>query len=111
MNMKILLILDPIEHLKSYKDTSIAIMREATNRGHALFIAMQGDLFLRQDKVRVVAQAFVFADGDQWYNVGEANEYAPADFDAVLMRKDPPFDNEYLYSTYSLEIINVFVRF
>lgn len=102
--MKILLILDPIEHLKSYKDTSVAIMREAAKRGHALLVAMQGDLFLRQDKVCVVAQTFAFADGDQWYNVGEANEYAPADFDAVLMRKDPPFDNEYLYSTYLLEL-------
>lgn len=102
--MKILLILDPIDSLKSYKDTSVAIMREAAKRGHALFVAMQGDLFLRHDKVRLVAQAFTFADGAQWYKLGESIEHNPADFDTVLMRKDPPFDNEYLYSTYLLEL-------
>lgn len=100
--MKLVFILDPLESLKIYKDTSIAIMREASKRGHALFISMQHDLFLRGNEARLITQAFRFtADG---YALDAAIENIPADFDAIFMRKDPPFDNEYLYSTYLLEI-------
>lgn len=100
--MKLLFILDPLEKLKTYKDTSIAVMREAEKRGHTLFVSMQHDLFLRGDKARINAQAFAFS-GDS-YAVSAAGEHSPAAFDAIIMRKDPPFDNEYLYSTYLLEI-------
>jgi glutathione synthase len=103
--MRLAFILDPLESLKSYKDTSLAIMREAEQRGHELFIAMQSGLFLRHDKVRLNAQPFAFQlDSTSWYQTGETIETAPADFNAVLMRKDPPFDNEFLYSTYLLEL-------
>jgi glutathione synthase len=102
--MRIAVILDPIETLKPYKDSSLAIMREAAIRGHQLFVALQGDLFLRQDKVRLRAQSFEFADGSSWYQLGQYVEHAPQDFDVVLMRKDPPFDNEFLYSTYLLDL-------
>ena len=102
--MRIAVILDPIETLKPYKDTSLAIMREAAIRGHQLFVAFQGDLFLRQDKVRLRVQSFEFADGSPWYQLGQYVEHAPQDFDVVLMRKDPPFDNEFLYSTYLLDL-------
>jgi len=100
--MNLLFILDPLESLKSAKDTSLAIMREAASRGHALYIAMQHDVFLRGATAKVKAQALEFTA--QSYTLGEAAEYAPAEFSAVIMRKDPPFDNEYLYSTYLLEI-------
>ena len=102
--MRIAVILDPIETLKPYKDTSLAIIREAEIRGHQLFVAFQGDLFLRQDKVRLRVQSFEFADGSPWYQLGQYVEHAPQDFDVVLMRKDPPFDNEFLYSTYLLDL-------
>jgi len=102
--MRIAVILDPLESLKSYKDTSLAIMREAARRGHDLFVAFQGDLFLRQDQVRLRVQPFKFIDGKSWYELSEALEESPKDFDAVLMRKDPPFDNEFLYSTYLLDL-------
>ncbi|MCB5188820.1 glutathione synthase [Methylobacillus caricis] len=101
--MRIAFILDPLESLKPYKDTSLAIMREAENRGHELFIAMQHDLLLRHDKLRIRAQTFHFDAGNTWYRLGATTEAAPEEFDAILMRKDPPFDNEYLYSTYLLE--------
>lgn len=100
--MKLLFTLDPLERLNAAKDTSLAIMREAESRGHELFVSLQHDLFLRNDVARVYAKKFNFSD--QGYIVKESIEYAPADFDAVFMRKDPPFDNEYLYSTYLLEI-------
>lgn len=102
--MRIIFILDPLPSLKHYKDTSLAIMREAAKRGHELFVAMQGDLLLRHDKARLRVQAFSFAEGDDWYALGSKSEVAPESFDAIIMRKDPPFDNEYLYSTYLLEM-------
>ncbi|HYN53845.1 MAG TPA: glutathione synthase [Methylotenera sp.] len=100
--MKLLFILDPLESLKTYKDTSIAIMREAASRGHELFVSMQHDLFLRGDVAKINAKKFTFTE--QTFTLAEVVEYTPAEFDAVIMRKDPPFDNEYLYSTYLLEI-------
>ena len=100
--MKLVFILDPLESLKAYKDTSLAIMREAANLGHQLFVSMQHDLFLRGDLAKINAKKFTFTQHS--YSLENFIEYKPADFDAVIMRKDPPFDNEYLYSTYLLEI-------
>ncbi|HUN68329.1 MAG TPA: glutathione synthase [Burkholderiales bacterium] len=100
--MKLLFILDPLEELKAYKDTSIAIMRAAQARGHAIFFCEQGDLY---SKGRVWARAgrLALTDNDEdWFR---AHERAPAElaaFDAVLMRKDPPFDLEYLTSIWLL---------
>ena len=102
--MKFAFILDPLDGLKAHKDTSLAIMREAAQRGHELFVAMQGDLLLRQDKVRLMTRPFRFTQGVSWHCSGDVTEASPGDFDAVLMRKDPPFDNEFLYSTYLLEL-------
>lgn len=102
--MRILFVLDPLESLKTYKDTSVAIMREAAARGHDIFVCQQDDWLLRNEQVFVLCQRFDFSEADVWYHLTDANELAPAAFDAVLMRKDPPFDNEYLYSTYLLEL-------
>lgn len=100
--MKLVFILDPLPSLKIYKDTSLAIMREASQRGHQLFVSMQHDLFLRGSQARIRTQSFEFtSDG---YELGIPDENVPSAFDAIIMRKDPPFDNEYLYSTYLLEI-------
>jgi glutathione synthase len=100
--MKLVFILDPLPSLKIYKDTSMAMMREASQRGHQLFVSMQHDLFLRGSQAKIRTQSFEFtSDG---YELGIPDESEPADFDAIIMRKDPPFDNEYLYSTYLLEI-------
>lgn len=100
--MKLLFILDPLASLKTYKDTSLAIMREVDKRGHTLYVSMQHDLFLRGNVARISAKKFTFTE--QHFLTEDAIEYAPADFSAIIMRKDPPFDNEYLYSTYLLEI-------
>ena len=100
--MKLVFILDPLPSLKIYKDTSLAIMREASQRGHQLYVSMQHDLFLRGSQARIRTQSFEFtSDG---YELGIPDESVPSAFDAIIMRKDPPFDNEYLYSTYLLEI-------
>ncbi len=106
MALKLLFILDPLAQLKSEKDTSLAIMREASKRGHTLFVSMQHDVFLRGDIAKIKAKKFIFTapDSKPDYALDEVFEYIPAQFDAIVMRKDPPFDNEYLYSTYLLEI-------
>lgn len=102
--MKIALILDPLDDLKITKDTSLAIMREAARRGHTLYVAGQGDLILRDGVARIRAAEFEFHAGATWYRIGNKTEHPVEAFDAVLMRKDPPFDSEYVYSTYLLEI-------
>ncbi|KQT36611.1 glutathione synthetase [Methylophilus sp. Leaf414] len=100
--MKLLFILDPLHKLTVYKDTSLAIMRAAHARGHELWVCEQQDWHLQREVSLVDAQLFAF-EGSGWV-VGEKNTHMPTAFDAVLMRKDPPFDNEYLYSTYLLEL-------
>jgi glutathione synthase len=102
--MKLLFILDPLSSLKIVKDTSVAIMREGAVRGHTLYVCEQHDVFLRNEIVKINATEFSFNKGKNWYNLGKLQELLPKDFDAIIMRKDPPFDNEYLYSTYLLEL-------
>ena len=102
--MKFLFILDPLDSLKSHKDTSLAIMREAEARSHELYVCKQHDVFLRNEIVNIKAQKFQFTTAQNWYALSESEEFLPNRFDAILMRKDPPFDNEYLYSTLLLEL-------
>lgn len=101
--MKLLFILDPLDALITYKDTSLAMMRAAQARGHDLWVCEQHDWQLQHDVVTVDAQTFAFNVDGSW-KTSDKSTLSPADFDAVLMRKDPPFDNEYLYSTYLLEL-------
>ena len=101
--MKLLFILDPLDKLKSYKDTSLAIMREAAARGHTLYLCEQHDVMLRFDVIKFVVKRFTFSQ-DGSYQIDQPSEVLGKLFDAILMRKDPPFDNEYLYSTYLLEL-------
>ncbi|HSI22353.1 MAG TPA: glutathione synthase [Methylophilaceae bacterium] len=102
--MKFAFILDPLESLKIVKDTSLAIMREAAARGHTLFVAEQDDLILRNGTALLQAAEFQFSEGQEWFSLDAKTLHTPTDFDAVLMRKDPPFDTEYIYSTYLLEL-------
>lgn len=103
--MKLLFILDPLNSLKLEKDTSLAIMREAAQRGHELFVAEQEDLVLRDAKVSVHCEKFRFEKNSTvWYSTEPAGIRMLPDFDAVMMRKDPPVDLEYVYSTYLLEL-------
>jgi glutathione synthase len=103
--MKIAFILDPISRLKAYKDSSVAMMREAAARGHELFVLRQEDLTLRDQQVWARAKPLqILPHAEQWYSMGEVAETPLAGFDAVIMRKDPPFDTEYLYATHLLEL-------
>ena len=101
-------ILDPLPDLKAYKDSSVSMMRSLAARGHAIFALQQADIFwdARGDggNTRACVVPLVLKPDDHdWYAAGAPEERALKDFAAVLMRKDPPFDMEYVYSTYLLE--------
>ncbi len=100
--MRILFIADPLASFKISKDSTYAMMVEADRRGHALGFCEQGDLYLRDGHVFADVQALTIAKSDNWYSVSEARPELLSAFDAVVMRKDPPFDMEYFYSTHLL---------
>jgi glutathione synthase len=101
--VKFLFVLDPLDELKAYKDTSVAMMRAAQARGHAVFVAGQASLAWRDGEVSAEALRITLTDNDEdWYRAHEHTRRALAAFDAVLMRKDPPFDLEYVTSTWLL---------
>jgi len=100
--VKFLFILDPLESLKAYKDTSVAMMRAAQARGHEVWSCGQDDLAW-QGGVTALAGRLALTDNDEdWYRHHAGERHALAHFDAVLMRKDPPFDMEYLTSVWLL---------
>jgi glutathione synthase len=100
MPLELLFVVDPLDHLKAYKDTSVAMMREAAGRGHAVFAATPDELAASAETVSArVHRLELLADEHSWYaDLGTA-ERALASFSAVLMRKDPPFDVEFLNAT------------
>jgi glutathione synthase len=102
--MKLAFIVDPLDGFKIYKDTSFAMMREAAARGCELYTLQQEDIFWRKHRVAGNAQRLTLTGNEYpWYRSDAAVETDLAAFDAVIMRKDPPFDTEYFYSTYLLE--------
>ncbi|MEK6592819.1 MAG: glutathione synthase [Pseudomonadota bacterium] len=103
--MKIAFIVDPLDTFKIYKDSTFAMMREAATRGHELYAMEQQDLLWRGNAVFGNSRGLhLTGDDKQWYRIEDAVETPLQHFDAVLMRKDPPFDMEYVYSTYLLEL-------
>jgi glutathione synthase len=102
--MDVAFILDPLPDLKAYKDSSIAMMRAHVRRGDRVFALEQGDLMWEGGRVSGNARPLEVNDDDHdWYRAGAPVLRDLADFSAVIMRKDPPFDMEYVYSTYLLE--------
>src|SRR5579859_2886203 len=103
--MKLAFVLDPLDSIKTYKDSSYAMMREAALRGHELAVLHQEDLVLRNGQaLAYVRELTLMTEQNPWYRVSQAQARALNSFDAVMMRKDPPFDMEYIYSTYLLEL-------
>jgi len=103
--MKIAFVLDPLETIKTYKDSSYAMMREAASRGHSLAVLHQENLVLLDGQtVAYVRDLVLLPDEAQWFRMSEPRVVRLDTFDAVMMRKDPPFDMEYIYSTYLLEL-------
>ncbi|MBI4757359.1 MAG: glutathione synthase [Betaproteobacteria bacterium] len=104
MRMKFAFILDPLEHIKAYKDSSVAMMREAQHRGHEVFAVMREALAWRDGQVLATATRIeLLLDQHTWYAPHERMRVPLRHFDAVLMRQDPPFDFEYVVATWLLE--------
>jgi len=97
-------VMDPIADITLYKDTTLALLLAAQERGWDLHYMEQKDLYLLQGEARASTRNLFVADNsDSWYELGLQEDKKLGDLDVILMRKDPPFDNEYIYSTYILE--------
>ena len=104
--MDILFIADPLASFKIYKDTTFAMMREAQKRGHQIFACEPHQLVWQSGQMvnAQVQQIHLTGQQDAWFDVqGVHADRALHSFDAVVMRKDPPFDSEYFYATHLLE--------
>jgi glutathione synthase len=103
LGVALLFIVDPLESLKAYKDSSVAMMRAAQSRGHAVWATEQTTLHWTKSRVSAHATRISLTDNDEdWYRPHESETRPLKDFAAVLMRKDPPFDLEYVATTWLL---------
>ena len=104
MNVRIGVVMDPIGSINVKKDTTLAMMLAAQRRGWNLSYMELGDLFVHDGTAHArMRPVEVRDDPDDWFTLGEAASGALASLDVILMRKDPPFDMEFVYSTYILE--------
>jgi glutathione synthase len=101
---RLVVVMDPIGAIKPAKDSTLGILLAAQARGWQLFYAEQKDLWLRDGVAwGRLAPLQVFDDATQWFTLGQAQSARLGEFAVILMRKDPPFDTEYIYTTYILE--------
>ncbi|MBC7453993.1 MAG: glutathione synthase [Massilia sp.] len=103
--MKIAFLADPLAGFKTYKDSTFAMMREAARRGHTIHAFEQSDMALDEGVVSAnVADITLTGHADDWYVAAAKSARRLSEFDVVLQRKDPPFDMEYVYATYLLDL-------
>ena len=103
--MKLAFVVDPLHTFKIYKDSTYAMLVEADSRGHELYVMRQEDLVLKRGKVVGVSRQVTLRNHpDEWFSLDPETEMALQQFDAVVMRKDPPFNMEYVTSTWLLEV-------
>ena len=104
MTIKLGIVMDPIENIYVKKDSSLAMMVEAQQRGYTLYYMQMNDLYLLQGEARARVKIVTVAnDENNWYEIKDEQDIALSELDAILMRKDPPFDTEFIYATYMLE--------
>jgi glutathione synthase len=102
--VRLVVVMDPIGAIKPAKDSTLGILLAAQARGWQLFYAEQKDLWLRDGVAwGRLAPLKVFEDLANWFTLGQAQSGKLGEFDVILMRKDPPFDTEYIYTTYILD--------
>ena len=98
-------VMDPIAKIKPEKDTSFAMMLEAQHRGATLIYLELKDLYIDNGVPKAIGYPVTVRDQAQdFYTLGEEQQYLLGDLDVILMRKDPPFDNEFLYATHILDL-------
>jgi glutathione synthase len=97
-------VMDPIDRIKPAKDTTLAMLLEAQRRGYRLEYMTLSDLWVLQGRLGVRLRALaVVDDSERWFELGPVREADASELDVILMRKDPPFDMEYIYATFMLE--------
>ncbi len=104
MTHRLAVIMDPFDSIKVYKDTTVGLLREAARRGYRIDYLEARDLALHGDRLMAQARSMVVRETDEdWCELGETREIGLSDVDIILMRKDPPFNMDYIYTTYLLE--------
>lgn len=105
MSIKIGVVMDAIQNIHYKKDTTLAMLWEAKARGFTIYYFEQSDLFVRDGKAFGNARVLdVFKDSARWFKLDEYKRIELSELDVMLMRKDPPFNLEYIYTTYILEL-------
>jgi len=103
-NLRLGVVMDPIKDISPAKDSTLAMLLEAQGRGHEIFYFEQADLILSDGVPLGMSRSLsVSDDPERWYKLGPNEEIDLTSLDYILMRKDPPFDTEYIYTTYILE--------
>lgn len=97
--------MDPIEHISFHKDTSLALLHAAQEKGLELFYVLMDELYIEEGQAKApLCPIRVKMDEDDWFELGEPENTALSELDIILMRKDPPFDAEFLYATHILSM-------
>ena len=105
MSIKLGVVMDAIGDIKFHKDSSLAMLQAAQQRGWSLYYMEMGDLYSRDGVAMAQMRPLqVFDDTQRWYELESSETVALHTLDVILMRKDPPFDMEYIYATYLLEM-------
>lgn len=104
--MKLAVLMDPLARIKAYKDSTVAMIKRAQSLGWLCACFTQADLYCRQGQAFAQMTAIKVKDeaGNNWATTKSLGEEPLSEYDIVLMRKDPPFDIEYIYATYALEL-------
>lgn len=104
--MKLAILMDALHHIKPYKDSTVAMIKSAQQMGWSCVFFTQQDIFCRDGRAYARVSAITIGDDTQadWAKVSPLGEKPLSNFDIILMRKDPPFDMEYIYATYALEL-------
>jgi len=106
MKLKMAFVMDPVEIINTEKDTTFVLMLEAQARGHGVWYLELKDLFVKDDKAFCNATQITLERSESFYRLGETNILPLENFDAVWMRKDPPVNNDFLYATYILSLLD-----
>ena len=105
MPIRLGVIMDPIGSINFKKDSTLAMLLAAQKKGWTLLYMEQADIYLSKGEAHSLMQPLqVRADANNWYTTGETTPTPLTDLDVILMRKDPPFDMDYIYTTYLLEL-------
>jgi len=98
------MIMDPISNIKPYKDSSFAVLLEAQKRGWELFYIQQENLSVSNNEISAIAQSLTVHDNnDKWFTLQAEQQLTLSELDVVFMRKDPPFDMDYIFTTLLLD--------